>query len=62
MVDRRKITPRERIEREIRDHSKWCSPACTGFSPTLYRKARLELGLSHLDLINKKQHYHGSSN
>jgi hypothetical protein len=57
-IFRRFVTPRERIEKEINKHEQWCSPNCTSFSPTRYRKARLELGFSHLDLINKKIQCH----
>lgn len=52
------ITPRARIEKEILRHSNWCSKECSSFSPTKYRKVRLEQNLSHQDIINNKSLVH----
>ncbi len=46
MVFSRIVTPRERIEKEIRDHFRWCNKQCCTFNPTAYRKARIDLNLS----------------
>ena len=53
-----RITPRERVEKEIKSHAKWCKETCTTFSPALYRLARIEKGLPRVKVQEEKELCH----
>lgn len=54
----RKITPRERVEKEIKTHQSWCSRDCKTFNPAKYRKARIDLDLSKIEVQKNKLKCH----
>lgn len=37
---------RKLVEKEIKNHLRWCSPSCQTFLPQAYREARLASGYS----------------